>query len=261
MDLLQSAWPIVRRELIGLLRSRRASWVAVLTVVAASVLPLGSWPAPGNPWAPRLASRAFEDCLLAFAGSLLVFVPAVTAGAIAIERERGTFELLDTTRISPAGIVVGKLIANVAFFLLLVALTFPMVDVLFLLGGFEFQEILLSAFLFGGAAVLPGIVGLWTSIRSRRTVRAIMAASGIIIAVPLSLALTFPLSVLVLPVAPFFLVQALLRRARCPDGELPEIGPYTPYVAARREGTLAAHQRSWLTEKLFARARGGIPDR
>ena len=49
----------------------------------------------------------------------LLVVPAFTAGAVAGERERHTFELLYTTPLSPFSIVAGKVIASTGYLLLL----------------------------------------------------------------------------------------------------------------------------------------------
>ncbi|WP_242868808.1 ABC transporter permease [Desulfotomaculum copahuensis] len=61
--------------------------------------------------------------------------PALTAGAISGERERGTFDLLLVTRASLTGIVLGKWLASTACQLFLVLAALPLLAVVFLFGG------------------------------------------------------------------------------------------------------------------------------
>jgi ABC-type transport system involved in multi-copper enzyme maturation permease subunit len=175
-ETLLATAPILRRELRELLRSPRAFWMAVLTVAGSSLIPLLAWPEDGSPTALLNARAAFERYQWTFTGALFVFVPLVGAGAIAGERERGTYELLLGTMIPPAGIVLGKLVSSVAFFLLLLILTFPIAATLFLLGGFtawDYGRVLLIQL---GATFAFGLLGLTASVRHQRTAPAVLKA-------------------------------------------------------------------------------------
>ncbi len=175
-DLLRSTAPILRRELIGVLRTRQAFWISVATVAAASLVPLLAWPEPGTTSPFFMAQQAFMGYHQAIWVAALLFVPVVAGGAISRERENDTYESLYNTLIRPPGIVLGKLFATVGFFVLLLALSFPVVCVLFLLGGFEIGDLLGQ--LLGQLVWIAflGVVGLWSSMRNERTSRAIVNA-------------------------------------------------------------------------------------
>ncbi len=70
---------------------------------------------------------------------MLFFVtPAVSAGAIASERERQTLDVLLTTNMTPWQIVWGKYWSSIANVLLLVISTLPFLSTVFLFGGVSF---------------------------------------------------------------------------------------------------------------------------
>src|SRR5262249_29286817 len=93
---------LIRRELIGLLRTPRAFWLLVVIVGFSGLLPIFNWPTNGS------FKRAFSPTplLLTFFLNVqltlaLLVIPAFTAGAISGERERGTYDLLYSTLLSP----------------------------------------------------------------------------------------------------------------------------------------------------------------
>src|SRR5262245_7805672 len=175
-DILRSAWPIIRREFLGLLRTRRAFWITVLTVGAASMVPLSAWPAENSATPFTRALGAFERYSVSLTVCLFVFVPAVASAAISGERERGTYELLYSTQTHPAGIVFGKLFVSTAFFILLIVFTFPMAAVLYLVGGFDASEFVERALRHAHWALFLGIVGIWASICFERTSQSLIRA-------------------------------------------------------------------------------------
>ena len=172
-DALDSTRPILRRELLGLLRSRMAFRVTLITVGVVSLIPLLNWPRSGEIVAFDRAGPLFTAYKWSFIAALLLFVPAVTAGSFSDEREAGTYDLLHASRIRPAGIVLGKLLSRTTFFLLLFAFTFPLVLILYFLGGFEFSEFFLTALQIVVLTIFLGVIGLWSSVRHSKTSRAI----------------------------------------------------------------------------------------
>ena len=89
-------FPLLKRELVGLLRTRRAFWLLISAVAISSVVLLLTWPnfwesAPQDPH--RNAAR-FRDFILTQLIVSLLFTPAFTATAFTVEREERTFELL-----------------------------------------------------------------------------------------------------------------------------------------------------------------------
>ncbi len=95
--------------------------------------------------------------------------PALTAGAIASERERQTFDLLCTTLLSARDLVIGKLTSAMSFVLLLILAAIPLQSMAFLFGGVELSEILISIIVLIVSALAFNTIGLFFSSFIRRT--------------------------------------------------------------------------------------------
>ncbi len=100
---------------------------------------------------------------------LIAFVaPALTAGAIAGEKERQTYELLLTTRLSALAIVLGKLLTSLAYILLLLLLSLPLFALAFLFGGINLGQLLLTLLILAVAALAIGSLSLLVSALFRK---------------------------------------------------------------------------------------------
>jgi ABC-type transport system involved in multi-copper enzyme maturation permease subunit len=275
-DLTLSTWPIIRREFVGLLRTRKAFWISVLTVAAASLFPLFAWPDPGSPM-PYLSSfQAFMTYSWTLSAALFLFVPAVTAGAISGERERETYELLYNTLIRPSGIVIGKLVAATGFFLLLLVLTSPMVCILYLLGGFQFSTFLTSFSATAVSILYMSLVGLWCSMRNRRTYQALVASFAFLIIISILTSMLAGISMLILrganPMVMYWVSHgvsigvallifvSLLHRARFPDLPASRRQELKAVKTAQLRGAGKPPSRTWLTRIVLGPSREGIPD-
>ena len=100
---------------------------------------------------------------------LLLIVPALTAGSISGERERQTLNLLLTTRMTPADIVLGKLMSSLSTVFLLVVSSFPILALVFVYGGVTGKDIGLLLISFGSTALLAGSIGICCSSVFKRT--------------------------------------------------------------------------------------------
>jgi ABC-type transport system involved in multi-copper enzyme maturation permease subunit len=110
---------------------------------------------------------------------VLLAAPAATAGAICLDRSRGTLTHLLMTDLSDREIVLGKLAARLTPILTLVAATLPVMELLTLLGGVD-PAALLGAFLVTlGVAVLGCSLALVFSIWVRRTHEALLATYAV----------------------------------------------------------------------------------
>lgn len=177
-DAALSALPVLRRELLTLLRSRKAFWITAATVAATGLIPLLAWPESGSAAPSQVARDAFEAYCSTFLVALFLFVPGVAASSYTSERERGTYELLLATRLSPAGIFLGKLLSSIGLFLLLLAATLPMAAMLELLGGFEVSEFGRAFISMCTFTLITGAMGVVISIKSERTMAAVLVAYG-----------------------------------------------------------------------------------
>jgi ABC-type transport system involved in multi-copper enzyme maturation permease subunit len=112
----------------------------------------------------------FELLLIAF------MTPALTAGAIAGERERQTLDLLLCTRVRPVGIILGKLLSSMLFVLLLLLLSVPLFSAVFLFGGIELDQVLIVLLIGLVTAVTLASLGLLCSTIARRATGATVAS-------------------------------------------------------------------------------------
>jgi ABC-type transport system involved in multi-copper enzyme maturation permease subunit len=174
--------PLLRKEIVGLLRMKRAFWLLVFTVGVSSLLPLLSWPSAGSivVESERTVLSAAIFLLTQLTVALLI-IPAFAAGAISGEREQGTYDLLHATLLSPGSIVVSKALAAVGYVMLLLLASAPAVAVLQLLGGVSLEGILKCYAITFSAVVMSALVCLWASMRSERTARAVLrGAVGVV---------------------------------------------------------------------------------
>ena len=65
----------------------------------------------------------------------MFLAPAFTSGAISLEREKQTLDMLAATPISSLAIVVGKLFSALAYVFLLIAASIPLTAIVFVFGG------------------------------------------------------------------------------------------------------------------------------
>jgi ABC-type transport system involved in multi-copper enzyme maturation permease subunit len=131
----------------------------------------------------RALAKVGEKLFVAVIGTQLTLVllaaPAATAGAICLDRARGTLTHLLVTDLADREIVLGKLAARLTPVLVLVAATLPVMELLTLLGGVD-PDALLGAFVVTlGVAVLGCCLALFFSIRVRRTHEAILATYAV----------------------------------------------------------------------------------
>src|SRR5687768_17934290 len=107
--------PILRKDLLGVLRLRRVAAIQVAFVAVLSVLVLATWPQGGM---LSMAAQGRDDLLTGLVVAQLVlfvlFVPGLAAVSLTGEKEQNTLEMLYATRLSPMEIIVGKVLAAVA---------------------------------------------------------------------------------------------------------------------------------------------------
>jgi ABC-type transport system involved in multi-copper enzyme maturation permease subunit len=182
--------PVLDRELRQRLRGRSA-WVAltlylvvlglilrlVYNVVSTSDMVFGA----SRAQMASSAGRSIFHWLLFVMLALICFiVPGLTGGAIAGERERQTLVPLQITLLSARSIVLGKLLASLAFVVLLVIAALPFLSVSFLLGGVAVDEVVRGVGMLLVVAVAIASVSLACSSAARRTQTATVTAYGLV---------------------------------------------------------------------------------
>jgi ABC-type transport system involved in multi-copper enzyme maturation permease subunit len=103
---------------------------------------------------------------------IALFAPALAAGAISGERERQTLDVLLVSRVSAFGIVWGKLVASLAYLLLLILTALPLFAAVFLFGGIDFEQFLLAQVITIMTALTLGSISLFASAVFQRSLPA-----------------------------------------------------------------------------------------
>ncbi len=120
--------------------------------------------------------------VISIEGVLLAFIiPALTANSISGERERQTLDILLTTRLTPFGIISGKLMSSVSMIVLLVISSLPVISIVFIFGGISLGEILYIVIYLIFAAIFFGTIGITCSAVFKKTPSATVAAYGIVL--------------------------------------------------------------------------------
>jgi len=95
--------------------------------------------------------------------------PAATAGAISLEREKRTLDLLVVTPISSPAIVLGKLFSALIYVWLLIAASIPLTAVVFVYGGVAPDDVVRGYLVLVVTALGFGAFGLLASSLVKRT--------------------------------------------------------------------------------------------
>lgn len=151
--------PVLRREMVERMRGGRTFLILTIYLTLLSAVLFFAYQVGrenDDPTQAALLGRGIFEYLLFFMLLLVMFIaPGTAASAIAGERERQTLVPLQVTLMSPQRILLGKIYAAVAFLLLLVVATLPLLSVSYLIGGVTMGEVLggVGAVLFIGLAV------------------------------------------------------------------------------------------------------------
>ena len=287
LRLPRSANPILAREVKERMRSLRAPVVITvyllvlgLIVFAAERVSSRDQGFGGNPFILAGLGRAVYHWLLFFMLMLVSFlVPAFTGGSIASERERRTLPLLQVTMLSPRQIILGKFTSSMAFLMLLIVGTLPLVSVAFVLGGVTpldvlrgYGMVILTGFTFG-------MIGLGLSANLRRPLAAIVLSYALMATLTLGTFIMYGLirasegigvertrePVYTLVLNPFVGTASALSDRRALNGFESSTSPFDPIMSLLnrqtpdviRDGVAVAPDGSSLLPAL--RAKGVIP--
>jgi ABC-type transport system involved in multi-copper enzyme maturation permease subunit len=184
------------KELRGRMRGRRAFVVLTLYLVLLGTfawmyeLILEQRYSTTSGGTAAYASAAIGQEL--FAGLMMVvtllvvlLAPAFTAGAISLEREKQTLDLLVTTPISSVSIVVGKLLSALTYVFILIAASIPMTAVVFVFGGVAPEDVIRGYIVLFATAFGLGAFGLFCSTLVKRTQAATVITTFGVMAVTL----------------------------------------------------------------------------
>jgi ABC-type transport system involved in multi-copper enzyme maturation permease subunit len=167
------------KELRGRMRGRRAfviltiyllllggfAWMVELIMERTYATGFGS----GTYATAAIGQGIFAALLMLETLQVAFLAPSATAGAISLEREKQTLELLVVTPISSLAIVIGKLLSALVYVWLLIAASIPLTAVVFLYGGVAPEDVLRGYLVLVVTALGLGAFGLFCSSLVRRT--------------------------------------------------------------------------------------------
>jgi ABC-type transport system involved in multi-copper enzyme maturation permease subunit len=121
-------------------------------------------------FASALVGQEVFGALILIETLLVVFLaPAFTSGAISLEREKQTLDMLAATPISSLAIVIGKLVSALAYVFLLIAASVPLTAIVFVFGGVGPDDVLRAYAVLIATAFGLGSLGLFISAVMQRT--------------------------------------------------------------------------------------------
>lgn len=190
--------PILRRDLLDILRTRKALAMQLCLAVACAILVVVRWPTAEVTDLSGARSlqvlRVFGYGLMA---GILVLVPAFPATSLVREKVKGTLALLLNSPMQPWSIYSGKLGGVLGFTAILLVMTWPAAAACYALGGAGVRGGIATLYaLLGIAALQMSTLGLLVSSRSYSTDGALRVTYALVLAV------------CVLPLAPHALLPA-----------------------------------------------------
>src|SRR5689334_9824359 len=128
--------PIIRRELLDVLRTRKAIALQLSLALGCALLVLVRWPSGVT---TDLSGARAQQVLRVFGygllAGILLIVPASPATALVREKVRGTLALLLNSPLPPWSIYLGKLGGALGFAAVLLVMTLPAAAACYALGG------------------------------------------------------------------------------------------------------------------------------
>jgi ABC-2 type transport system permease protein len=181
--------PILLKELRATLRGSRAALlitvyvglglIAMRLVYGAVTEQLGSGPPI---FSAQVGQAVFIGLALAMQGLTVFLAPATTVNSISAEYERRTYDLILATPLTPAQLLVGKLLTGLAFTLLLLLAALPLFSVVVMFGGVTAGDILRVVAVVLGTAAAGAMLGLFCSAAARQTYTATLLCYALLVA-------------------------------------------------------------------------------
>lgn len=174
--------PIIQRELIGMLRTRKALAIQVLLIAVLSLLVVLRWPSEGR---ADLSGRQAQQVMQLFGYGLMVamilLAPVFPATSVVLEKQRGTLALLLNSPMHPWAIFFGKLVGVIGFILLLLALSLPAAAACYAMGGIGFAQILKIYIVLLLVTMQYAVIGLLTSTYANSADSALRFTYGLVL--------------------------------------------------------------------------------
>ncbi len=191
--------PVLMKELRGRMRGNRSLVILTLYLALTGAITLLVYLAfasstsggPDLEEGRTIGKAIFLTVMISALIQVCIITPSLTAGSIAGEKERQSYDLLITTLLSPWQIIVGKLGAAIAFATLLIIAVLPMAGLAFLFGGVSGAELATAMVILLVTALLYASVGMFWSAVARTTLGATVRSQATIMLLLLSVPFLF----------------------------------------------------------------------
>jgi len=169
--------PVLKKDILALLRLRRMAAMQMFFLVTLCLLVLATWPQQG---VVSVASRGQDSLLLGLILGQLVllvlFVPGIASISITSEREQGTLEMLYASRLSAAQLIFGKLLSAIGYPLLLLISGLPFVALLNYRGDVDLYSLLWAYLVLAVSAILIAVLSLAISSLCKQSATALVVS-------------------------------------------------------------------------------------
>ncbi len=174
--------PIIQRELIGMLRTRRALVVQVLLIGLLAVLVILRWPNDARvAFSGTQAQQVMQLFGYGLMVALILLAPVFPATSIVLEKQRRTLPLLLNSPLTPWAIFFGKLVGVIGFIMLMLLLSLPAAGACYVMGGIDPGQIAQVYLILILLAVQYAVLGLLVSSYAATTDSALRMTYGIIL--------------------------------------------------------------------------------
>ncbi len=123
---------------------------------------------------PRMAIDAYNLIITFQFALLFLAVPAITATSVSSERERQTLDLMLVTNTPTRKIIMGKIMVSLAYTMLLLIASMPVIGVVFFFGGVGFLDIFKLVLFYVLTAFFVASCGVFFSTLFKRNIVAII---------------------------------------------------------------------------------------
>ncbi|MDP9311361.1 MAG: ABC transporter permease [Chloroflexota bacterium] len=194
MSWLSNSQPVLVKELRGRMRGARAFVIltifllvlavptTLLYIAVASTVQFDQFNA-----GQTIGKTLFLGIVTVALIQVLIVVPGQAASALTSEKERETYDLLISTLLPPWKIIIGKLLAALAYALLLIVAVIPFMAVSFFFGGVTVLEVILALVGLVVTVVLFGSSGILWSVIMRRSLAATIVTQAVSVGLLLGL--------------------------------------------------------------------------
>lgn len=180
--------PVVAKELRTRMRGRKGFLVMGGYVLFLGVVLLISyyamWIASATGYSgqslvnARLGQKLFMSLNWTQTVLLALIIPSLTSGALTLELEKKTIEMLVLTRLSPGNVVLGKLLSAMLYSLILLMCSLPLSGICLMFGGISPAEVFVTYLLLIAWTFVLAAMGVFWSSLFNRTAAAVLLTYG-----------------------------------------------------------------------------------